>query len=119
MDSSPGGPDSGALEQQGTPGVCHFNKPATLLIQGVLGPTLGSKGSLSAYVSRPVPESGVLGAIAACWVLAGTDLGTLLTWFMGASFLGRPLSRTPALGLGFQGSEDLLTHRAVGGADGT
>lgn len=62
------------------------------------------------------PESGVLGATAAFWVLTGTDSGALLLWFMGASFLGRPLSRTPALGLGFQESENSLPHKAVGGA---
>lgn len=62
------------------------------------------------------PESGVLlGAITAYWVLTGTDSEALLPWFMGASFLGRPLSRTPALGLGFHESENPLPHKAIGG----
>lgn len=41
-DCSPRGSDSVALEQLGTSGMCHFSKPTMLLIQGVLGPTLGS-----------------------------------------------------------------------------
>lgn len=55
-DCSPRCSDSVALEQLGTPGMCHFSKPTMLLIQGVLGPTLGSNNNLSTYVSRPGPR---------------------------------------------------------------
>lgn len=67
-------------------------------------------GAMVVFV--PVPLlSGVLVVIAACWILTGMDLEALLTWFMRASFLERPLLRTPALGLGFQGLEQqFLTH---------
>lgn len=54
-DCSPRGSDSIALEQLGTPAMCHFSKPTKLLIQGILGPTLRSNDTLSTYVSKPGP----------------------------------------------------------------